>query len=169
MSEFVILVDENDSPRGIMEKQEAHIKGELHRALSVFIVNSEGQLLIHQRALEKYHSGGLWTNTCCSHPRPHENIEDAAIRRLKEEMGLSCELRKVIEFKYKAVFNNGLTEHEYDHVFIGKSDNNPMPDPGEVMDWKWIDPLQLQADMQNAPEKYTAWFRIVLDDVLKHF
>ena len=117
--EYVVLVDEQDNAIGTMEKQQAHVEGVLHRAFSIFIFNSEKKLLLQKRASSKYHCGGLWTNTCCSHPRETENIQDAAIRRLHEEMGMQCELNAIFSFVYKAEFENGLTEHEFDHVFIG--------------------------------------------------
>ncbi len=164
--EFVILVDHNDNERGVMEKMQAHQLGELHRALSVFVFNSNGELLIHQRALHKYHSGGLWTNTCCSHPRPGELVLDAANRRLKEEMGMVSPLREALKFVYKAEVSSDLIEHEYDHVFIGQSDDEPHPDIEEVADWKWLSPAQIREEMIHHPEIYTAWFKIVFEQVL---
>ena len=137
--ENVILVDQEDQEIGVMEKMEAHEKGLLHRAFSIFLFNDEQELLIHQRALHKYHSGGLWTNTCCSHPRPGESIEAAAHRRLEEEMGIECEMEKMFSFIYKAPLDNMLTEHELDHGLIGYFSGTPSINKEEVADWKFID------------------------------
>lgn len=156
----VILVDLDDLVLGSMDKQAAHISGDLHRAFSVFIFNSDGQLLIHQRNPEKYHTGGLWTNTCCSHPRPGEETHDAAIRRLQEEMGMQAELQEIFSFVYKAELSNDLIEHELDHVFIGHSDIVPIPDPEEVHDWKYIEQEELMREFRDRPELYTPWFKI---------
>lgn len=159
--EHVILVNENDEVLGTMEKMEAHQKGVLHRAISIFIYNSRGEMLIHQRALNKYHSGGLWTNTCCSHPRPEESILDAANRRLQEEMGMSCSLAASHSFIYKAALDQNLWEHELDHVLIGITDEEPQPNPEEVMHYRWIDLPTLQQDLQDNPGNYTEWFKII--------
>lgn len=159
-TELVVLVDENDTPVGTMEKLEAHEKGILHRAFSVFIFNTKGEMLIHRRALDKYHSGGLWTNACCSHPRPEEPTEDAAHRRLNEEMGMSTELKHCFSFVYKSAFDNDLTEHEFDHVFIGTSDVTPLPNPNEVMDWRYVSLDNLDLELEKHPEHFTTWFRI---------
>ncbi len=156
--EKVILVDENDNEVGTMEKMEAHRKSALHRAISVFIVNSNGEWLLQRRAQSKYHSPGLWTNTCCSHPFPGETNLDAAWRRLKEEMGMETGLKKIFHFIYKAELDNSLTEHELDHVFIGTTDQIPIINIGEVSDWKYISFNELSADMKNNPENYTYWF-----------
>jgi len=153
MEDRVILVDENDQEIGTEEKMQAHIDAKLHRAFSIYIFNSKGELLLHQRAKEKYHCGGLWTNTCCSHPRQDESLEDATKRRLREEMGMGAELKKILNFIYKKSFSNGLTEHEHLHVFIGKSDKDPNPDPEEAEDWKWINIKELKEDIKNNPEK----------------
>ena len=166
MENKVILVDENDVPRGTMYKMEAHLKGELHRAFSVFIFNSKGEMLLQKRALEKYHSGGLWTNACCSHPLPDENMDDSAHKRLQEEMGFDCPLKKVFHFTYKAALNNELTEHELDHVFIGHYDESPKPNAAEVSEWKYIDTNTLLKNMKLHPEQYTYWFKLVLPKVL---
>jgi isopentenyl-diphosphate delta-isomerase len=136
--EMVASVDENDNIIGEEEKIKAHQEGKLHRAFSIFVFNSKGQMLIQKRAKEKYHSGGLWTNTCCSHPRPGEPIEKAAHRKLKEEMGFDCEIKEIFSFIYKVKFDNGLFENEYDHVFLGKFDGKPMPDSTEVEDWMFM-------------------------------
>src|ERR1035437_238790 len=134
----VILVDENDVPRGTMEKMEAHRKGELHRAFSIFVFNSNGELLLQRRAVDKYHSGGLWTNTCCSHPQPGENLMESAQKRLNEEMGIECALEPVFHFIYKTKLNNELTEHELDHVFIGNYSDSPKINTQEAAEWKYM-------------------------------
>lgn len=158
--EDIILVDNLDNITGYGEKMDVHRKGMLHRAFSVFIFNSEGEMLLQRREKSKYHSGGLWTNTCCSHPAKGETIEDAAVRRLYEEMGFKCELKKIFSFIYKAEFNEDLYEHEYDHVFIGIYNKDPEPDPSEVMDWKWVSPDDIEKDIENHPDLYTYWFKI---------
>jgi isopentenyl-diphosphate delta-isomerase len=162
MQEQVILVDELDNAIGTMEKMEAHEKGRLHRAFSVFIFNDKGELLLQQRALTKYHSAGLWTNTCCSHPRPNESTIDAANRRLEEEMGLSCELGHKTSFIYKTNFDNGLIEHEFDHVFFGNYDQDPTLNPEEVEDFVWMDVNKIMNDIEKNPGKYTSWFKIAM-------
>lgn len=167
MAEYVILVNEQDEPQGLMEKLEAHRKGLLHRAFSVFILNAKGEMMIHRRALEKYHSGGLWTNACCSHPRDGETVIEAGHRRLMEEMGFDTELEKVLEFTYRAELDNELTEHEYDHVLVGKFDDLPNPNPEEVCEWKWIEVDALRADIQLNPSNYTEWFKIIFDRFLQ--
>lgn len=161
MMDSVVLVDKNDIPIGEMEKYKAHKLGMLHRAFSIFIVNSEGQLLLQQRAWSKYHSGGLWSNTCCSHPRPGEALEHAAQRRLIEEMGFSCPLIKQFNFIYKTQLDNQLTEHEYDHVFFGKHDSDPVPDPEEAAAWKWIHFSEISTDLKTSPDAYTYWFGLI--------
>lgn len=163
--EKVILVDEKDRETGQMEKLEAHRKALLHRAISVLVFNSRGELLLQQRALHKYHSAGLWSNTCCSHPRPGESNQNAARRRLKEEMGMECGLTHRHEFIYKAVLDGGLTEHEYDHVFIGYSEQIPQPDPEEVMAFRWVHPNELKSEMQRHPEQFTYWFRLLMEQL----
>jgi isopentenyl-diphosphate delta-isomerase len=167
MSEQVILVDSRNRELGVMDKTEAHKLGVLHRALSVFLFNSKGELLLHRRAEGKYHSSGLWTNACCSHPRPGEKVEDAAVRRLKEEMGMKTELKEIFQFIYKADLGGGLYEHEADHVFVGTTDEDPKPDPAEVMDWKWISAAAVTADMDANPNNYTIWFQLIFKDVVK--
>ncbi len=163
--EEVILVDKNDRQTGTAEKIEAHRKGLLHRAFSVFVVDSSGSLLLQKRASGKYHSPGLWTNTCCSHPRPGESVHDAAVRRLQEEMGIHCKLSKSFTFIYRADFDNGLTEHEFDHVLIGVCDNEPVPDHREVESFQYIDLDSLSADIEKNPDNYTVWFRIAYPKV----
>ncbi|HZG01246.1 MAG TPA: isopentenyl-diphosphate Delta-isomerase [Chitinophagales bacterium] len=165
MTDDVILVDENDNRIGAMSKEEAHREGKLHRAFSVLIFNSAGEMLLQRRALDKYHSGGLWTNACCSHPRVDETNVDAAKRRLKEEIGLVTDLTHVYEFVYNAKFENGLVEHEYDHVFHGVTDNAPVANAQEVVDWKYISIAELSKDMSLRPEAYTAWFKILMNDL----
>ena len=164
--EFVVLVDEQDNPIGKMEKQQAHIEGLLHRAFSIFIFNSEKKLLLQKRASSKYHCGGLWTNSCCSHPRENENIQDAANRRLAEEMGMQCSLKPIFTFIYRAEFDNGLIEHEFDHVFFGESDQNPKINPEEVETYRYIAMEDLQQEVKEFPQNYTPWFIIALDRVL---
>ena len=165
--EYVILVDENDQEIGTMEKQEAHEKGLLHRAFSVFVFNENKKLLLQQRALTKYHSAGLWTNTCCSHPRIGETIEQAAHRRLMEEMGFDCELSTKTSFIYKAAFENGLTEHEFDHVLVGSFNGEINFNPTEVKKFKWINLEELQIDLLQNNQNYTAWFKIIFDNFKK--
>ena len=159
INEQVILVDDNDVAIGECEKLEAHKKGLLHRAFSIFIVNEKGEMLLQQRAKNKYHSGGLWTNACCGHPRPGEDITEAAIRRLKEEMGIVCTLRKKFTFKYKAIFENGLTEHEVDHVFVGVYKNQPRPNEAEVMQFMWKNMDWISEEINSRPTNFTVWFK----------
>lgn len=161
----LVLVDENDHPVGTMEKMEVHEKGLLHRAFSVLIFNDKDELLLQQRAFDKYHCGGLWTNTCCSHPLPEEDVKDAAQRRLQEEMGIVCDLQKSFEFIYRAEFENGLTEHEYDHVFVGVFSGKPVININEVAAWKYVSPDALRKDIADHPDKYTPWFKIILDRI----
>ncbi|WP_461533020.1 isopentenyl-diphosphate Delta-isomerase [Sinomicrobium sp.] len=166
--ERVILVNENDEPLGLMPKMEAHEKGLLHRAFSVFVMNDKGQTMMQQRAEGKYHSPGLWTNTCCSHQREGESSVEAGKRRLVEEMGFTTELEEVFSFIYKAPFDNGLTEHEYDHVLVGKYEGTPRLNPDEVANWKWVYPEEVRRDMEAHPERYTAWFRIIFGKFYDH-
>tara|TARA_B100001287_G_scaffold204032_1_gene173281 strand:- start:172 stop:690 length:519 start_codon:yes stop_codon:yes gene_type:complete len=159
----VILVDKEDNQVGLMQKLEAHQKGLLHRAFSVFIFNSEYKLLLQKRAISKYHSGGLWTNTCCSHPREGEDIIDAANRRLSEEMGIKTSLRKVFEFTYRAELDNNLIENEFDHVLYGVYDHDPILNKEEAEDFKWVDMETLKSDISANSDKYTVWFKIAFD------
>lgn len=168
MKEDVILVNERDEPQGLMEKMEAHEKGMLHRAFSVFVFNDKNQLLLQQRALTKYHSGGLWTNTCCSHPRSEESVLEAAHRRLQEEMGFDCELKKLTDFIYRAELDKGLIEHEFDHVFVGTWDGTPVLNTEEVASYTWMDVEELEADIASRPELYTVWFKIIYQQFLNH-
>lgn len=163
--ELLVLVDEWDNAVGEMSKLEAHEKGLLHRAFSVLLFNDRRELLLQQRAFDKYHCGGLWTNTCCSHPYPDEDVKTAASRRLKEEMGIECALQKSFDFIYKAEFDNGLTEHEFDHVFLGEFSGAPVINKNEVADWKYISLSDLQIDISNHPEKYTPWFKIIMTEI----
>ena len=161
--EKVILVDKNDNQIGFMPKLEAHQKGVLHRAFSIFIFNNKYELLLQKRASSKYHSGGLWTNTCCSHPREDEVILDAAKRRLIEEMGIETSLRKVHEFIYKAELDNDLIEHEFDHVFYGIYNEDPIINDDEADDFKWIDMDSLNDDIKKNGDNYTIWFKIAFE------
>lgn len=165
MSEYLILVDENDHQLGKAEKLEVHQSGLLHRAFSVFIFNSKSELLLQQRADEKYHSAGLWTNTCCSHPRFGEETAQAINRRLQEEMGMSCETEFAFSFMYKFTFSNGLTEHEYDHVYFGISDVLPVPKKQEVKAWKYMSLPDLETDIQLHPKRYTEWMKMCLPEL----
>lgn len=166
MSELVILVDKNDNEIGVEEKIKAHKEAKLHRAFSIFVFNEKGEMLIHKRAACKYHSPNLWTNACCSHPRPNEPLEKTARKRLKEEMGIECDIEEIFTFIYKAHFDNGLTEYELDHVFIGICNDIPNPNPNEVAEWKWISVEELINDVKKHPEIYTVWFKIVLEKVI---
>lgn len=168
MEERVVLVDENDRELGTMAKMEAHQKAVLHRAISVFILNDKGEWLLQRRALNKYHSSGLWSNAACTHPRPNESYKEAAHRRLMEEMGMQCELTDVFNFIYKGKLDNELTEHELDHVFVGYSENKPNFNPEEVCDYKYISYEALKKDVHENPDKYTYWFKHVFENVQKH-
>jgi isopentenyl-diphosphate delta-isomerase len=161
--ERVILVNENDEPVGLMPKMEAHEKALLHRAFSVFVFNDKKELMLQQRALTKYHSPGLWTNTCCSHQREGESNIEAGKRRLREEMGFVTELKETMSFIYKAPFDNGLTEHEFDHILVGNYNDIPLINPEEVAAWKWMSLDAVKADIDKQPELYTAWFKIIFD------
>lgn len=164
--EFVVLVDEKDREIGTEEKIRAHENGgKLHRAFSTFVFNSRGQMLLQRRACTKYHFGSLWSNTCCSHPRPGEKLEDAVHRRLKEEMGFDTELREVTSMIYRARFSNGLTEWEFDHAFLGFFDGNPEVNSEEVEEFKWVGMEELRRDVRKSGEKYTPWFKIFLEKI----
>ena len=165
MEEQVILVNEHDTPIGLMEKLEAHQKALLHRAFSVFILNDKGEIMLQQRAASKYHSPNLWTNTCCSHPRQGETTIEAGKRRLQEEMGFVTELTDILSFIYKAPFN-GLTEHELDHILIGYYNAPPTINPEEVADWRWELPEKIKEDIAKHPHRYTEWFKIIFDKFL---
>ena len=162
--EQVILVNDKDEPIGLMNKMEAHEKAILHRAFSVFILNDNNEVMLQQRAHHKYHSPLLWTNTCCSHQRAGETNIQAGKRRLYEEMGFEVELKELFHFIYKAPFDNGLTEHELDHVMIGYSNIEPVINPEEVASWKWMKIEAIKDDMIQNPAEYTVWFKIIFDE-----
>jgi len=168
MSAQVVLVNTRDEPVGVADKLEAHEQGWLHRAFSVFVFDTEGRLLLQQRNVNKYHSGALWSNTCCSHPWPDEQVAAAAQRRLQEEMGFQCALDPAFTFTYRAVLSDTMIEHEYDHVFIGCGTPTVSPNADEVQDWRWVAPNDLIADVAMHPERYTAWFRMAIEPVLQH-
>ena len=170
MAEMLILVDEKDNQVGFEEKLKAHENGgKLHRSFSIFIFNSKGELLLQRRAEKKYHFGGLWSNTCCSHPLKGEKLEDAVHRKLKQEFGFDTQLKEMFTFVYKVTDpNNGLTEHEFDHVFTGKFDGRPNPNPEEIEDWKWVSVENVKKDIKRNPEKYTLWSRVAFEKVLGH-
>lgn len=166
MEEFVVLIDEQDNQLGLMEKQQAHVAGLLHRAFSVFVFNEQGELLLQQRAAHKYHSPLLWTNTCCSHPRENETYQEAALRRLEEEMGFVCEIKPKFHFIYKAQLGDQLFEHELDHVFVGNYSGEININLEEVHAYKWISMQDLIEDVKAQPEHYTVWFKIILAEYL---
>lgn len=165
MNDEVILVNDRDEVEGYMDKMEAHEKGLLHRAFSIFIFNSRGEMLLQRRAMNKYHSGGLWTNACCSHPRPQEDIHNAIQRRLKEEMGFETPLIKIFDFTYNTEFENGLIEHEFDHVFAGEFEGEINYDKKEVMDYCYKKMDDIQESLQRQHGQFTAWFRIAFPEV----
>jgi isopentenyl-diphosphate delta-isomerase len=164
--EQLILVNELDEMVGTMEKMEAHQKAMLHRAFSIFIFNSKGEMLLQQRAEEKYHCGGLWTNSCCSHPRPEEETAAAAKRRLQEELGFTTPLKKVFDFVYKAPFSNGLTEYEFDHVFFGEYEGDLKPDPKEVAAVRYLSVSTIRSMMEEEPTQFTPWFHIAFPKMM---
>jgi isopentenyl-diphosphate delta-isomerase len=162
----VVLVDPQDVAIGEMDKMEAHEKGVLHRAFSIFLFNEKQEMLIHQRAKEKYHGAGLWTNTCCSHPQLHDDLKESALERLNFEMGIECAINEVFSFTYNIQLENDLIEHEFDHVFIGHTEKQPNPNPAEVQDYKWISIPALQKEIDVNPQRYTYWFKTVLSRVV---
>ena len=166
--EKVILVNEKDEELGTMPKMEAHEKAILHRAFSIFIINEKGETMLQQRAANKYHSPLLWTNTCCSHQRQGETNIEAGKRRLLEEMGFETELKELFSFIYKAPFDNGLTEHELDHVMLGYFDDEPKINASEVAAWKWMKPSDIKKDISTSPGKYTEWFKIIFERFYEH-
>jgi len=168
MEEQVILVNEQDEELGLMPKMEAHEKAVLHRAFSVFVLNDKDELMLQQRAGHKYHSPMLWTNTCCSHQRKGEQNIQAGKRRLQEEMGFECELKELFSFVYKAPFDNGLTEHELDHVMIGRYNGDPVINPEEVESFKWMSLIDVKSDIAVNPQDYTAWFKIIFERFYTH-
>jgi isopentenyl-diphosphate delta-isomerase len=165
MLEYIIAVDEFDKEIGSIEKMEAHYKGILHRAFSIIVFNSNNQLLLQKRNIKKYHSPGLWTNTCCSHPKYGEELQDAVYRRIKEEMGFTCKLEEIFSFVYKIKFKDNLFENEYDHVFIGKYDGEVTPNKEEVDDFKWVDVDYIKEDIKVNPEIYTYWFKTLINKI----
>jgi isopentenyl-diphosphate Delta-isomerase len=167
--EQVILVDRNDKHIGLQDKLEAHVQGNLHRAVSLFVFNKNGQLLLQQRALTKYHSAGLWANTCCSHPRDHERSIDAAHRRLQEELGFDCALEEVFSFVYKTQLNENLWEHEFDHVFIGRFDGKIVPNPEEVAQVRWVDISEIRDSLVLSPELYAPWFPLCFEKAVVRY
>lgn len=169
MNDLILLVNEQDEAVGTMEKMEAHQKGILHRAFSVFIFNPQGELLLQQRAADKYHGAGLWTNACCSHPYPDEPVAQAATRRLQEEMGFVTPLQKAFHFTYNAQVENNLIEHEFDHVFVGTYDG-PVPfNMEEVAAYRFVNPQQVEAELAEAPHTFTQWFKLALPQVLQWY
>ena len=161
--ENVILVDESDNVVGTMEKMEAHRRGVLHRAFSILLFNTKGEVLLQKRSANKYHSAGLWTNTCCSHPLPDEPVDRATRRKLKQEMGIDLQPEFAYKFIYKAPLDNGLTEHEFDHVFVGQFEGEPSINTDEVEDWKFVNLEALKQDVHHNPDAYTAWFKLILN------
>ena len=168
VEEQVILVNEYDEQIGLMPKMEAHEKAVLHRAFSVFVFNTKNELMLQQRAAHKYHSPLLWTNTCCSHQRDGESNIEAGTRRLKEEMGFTTDLKETTSFIYKAPFDNGLTEHELDHIMVGSYEDAPIINPDEVADWKWMPLEDVKQDIDDNPQLYTAWFKIIFEKFYEH-
>jgi isopentenyl-diphosphate Delta-isomerase len=166
MTEMLILVDEQDRQIGTGEKMEVHRKGLLHRCFSIFVFDERGRVLMQKRAAGKYHSGGLWTNTCCSHPRAGEELIDAAHRRLREEMGFDCELEERLTFVYRAELDNELTEHEYDHLLVGSWDGPVAPEPEEADGYEWIEVDELRDEISRRPERFTVWSRIAFDKLI---
>jgi len=169
MLQHVILVDEEDRPVGRREKLAAHESGELHRAFSVFLFDRDGRWLLQRRHPAKYHSGGLWTNTCCSHPAPGERTDEAALDRLMLEMGIAAPIEPAFQFLYRAQFENQLIEHELDHVFVGRFNGAPSPNPDEVCEWRWVETGALMEELDAHPERFTFWFRTVVSRVHQHY
>jgi len=161
--EHVILVDNQDHELGTMEKMEAHRKGELHRAFSIMVFNSKREILLQKRAKSKYHSGGLWTNACCSHPQPNESMAEATARKLKQEMGIALPLEFAFKFIYQIKLDRNLFEYEYDHVFVGLFDGEPVANSEEVEDWKFINLISLRKDLAQNPDSYTYWFPLIMN------
>lgn len=166
MEEHVVLVDEQDNPIGEGGKMQVHREATLHRSFSIFVFNDKAETLLQQRAEGKYHSGGLWSNACCGHPRPGEETIAAGQRRLQEEFGFSCNLKELLQFTYKVQLDHGLWEHEYDHVLIGTYNGEVLPNPEEIQRYKWVSKQELLEDMKHYPKQYTEWFKIVIDRVV---
>ncbi len=164
-TDYVILVDEQDNELGKMEKLQAHLEAQLHRAISVFVFNSNKEMLLQKRASGKYHSANLWTNTCCSHPKPNENTTDAAKRRLQEEMGITCNLNYVFNFTYLAKLENGITEHEFDHVFFGFTNDIPVLNLEEASDYKYLSLEKIENQLNQNSEQFTVWFKLIFDKI----
>jgi isopentenyl-diphosphate delta-isomerase len=166
----IILVDEDDNQIGFETKLRAHEGGgKLHRAFSIFVFDATGKLLLQRRAKKKYHFGGLWTNTCCSHPKKGEKIQDATHKRLRQEFGFDTQLREIFSFLYRASdVESGLTEHEFDHVFYGEFNGEPRPNPDEIEDWEWVDLTELMKDLESNPQSYTPWFKIAIQGVVEN-
>ncbi|MCP3867621.1 MAG: isopentenyl-diphosphate Delta-isomerase [Gammaproteobacteria bacterium] len=160
----VVLVDAQGRETGLGDKLEVHRSGDLHRAFSIFVFNNSGNLMLQRRAAGKYHSAGLWSNTCCSHPYPGESITAAAHRRLQQEMGFGCILQEVFNFTYRAEVGQGLTEHEYDHVFVGIYSGQPKPSQAEAQDWKWVSLPSLENDIEGNSDRYTSWFKLIMEN-----
>ncbi len=169
MEPILILVDEHNNITGYEKKLKVHQDGLLHRAFSIFVVNEEGQLMLQKRAIEKYHSGGLWANTCCSHPLKGENKEETIHERLVEEMGFDCGLEELFKFTYRAELDNDLVEYELDQVYIGHYEMDPVPNPAEVCDWKWIDIEFLKEDLENSPDKYVYWLKAAFPEFYGYY
>jgi len=165
MPEYIITVDEQDREIGSMEKLEAHRLGVLHRAFSILVFNKMGELLLQRRAFHKYHTPGLWSNTCCSHQRVGETLKEAVARRLKEELGFTCECKEIHQFRYRVEFDNGLIEHEMDHVFMGKYEGEVIPNKEEVAEIRWVNLTDLKQEMNEKPEEFTYWFRILMEQL----
>lgn len=165
--EYVVLVNERDEQIGLMPKMEAHEKAKLHRAFSVFVYNKKGEMMLQRRAMTKYHSPGLWTNTCCSHQREDESNIAAGKRRLMEEMGFQTELKETISFIYKAPFDNGLTEYEFDHILVGNYEGEPHINPDEVAEWKWSTAEEVKKEIAEHPERFTEWFKVIFSEHYK--
>ncbi len=163
---MLITVDAQDRETGVVDKLTAHRRGILHRAFSIFVFDANARLLLQQRARGKYHSGGLWSNTCCSHPRSGESLLDSAHRRLRHEMGFDCPLEAVFGFVYRATLGGGFVEHEFDHVLVGRFQGIPVPDAGEVGDWKWESVPAIQRQLAENPLQFSAWFKAALDGLL---
>jgi isopentenyl-diphosphate Delta-isomerase len=160
VTDQVVVVSRRDRRMGVVDKLAAHRLGVLHRALSIFVFDESGRLMLQRRAVGKYHSAGQWSNTCCTHPRPGEPVVTAAHRRLREEMGFDCPLRRLGSFVYRARLDNGMLEHELDHLFVGRFEGTPAPNPGEVMDWRWVTVDGLAAEMGDRPGDFTPWFAL---------